>query len=207
MVFEGRTPRVCQAAREPCWSQLNGMPSAEVPRIIPKLIISPYSDRVPRISMFMEATHWSCTAESVVMMRTHNADSGFCYTHPGLPPGKATVMPYILQYAYRNCNATDLTVSLNCQTEYLTFRRPPLSCHRTYSKPTSTVMRRTLQPGLQPLSCQGPDNRTPATVMPLNLQSPLRRCHATLIQQTLQNSNSHLHAIALPGSLQPRSCH
>ena len=56
------------------------MPSAEVPGIFPKLIISPYSDRVPRISLFMEAAHWSCTTESVVMMRTHNADSGFCYT-------------------------------------------------------------------------------------------------------------------------------
>ena len=67
------------------------MPSAEVPGIFPKLVISPYSDRVPKISMFMEAAHWSCTAESVVMMRTHNADSGFCYTAPNLSIGDALV--------------------------------------------------------------------------------------------------------------------
>ena len=29
--------------------------------------------------MSMEATHWSCTAEAVMIMRTHNPDSGFCY--------------------------------------------------------------------------------------------------------------------------------
>ena len=33
--------------------------------------------------MSMRATHWSCTAEAVMMMRTHNADSGFWYTHQG----------------------------------------------------------------------------------------------------------------------------
>ena len=41
--------------------------------------------------MFMEATHWSCTAEAVMMMRTHNADSGFCYTAPNLGNGDASV--------------------------------------------------------------------------------------------------------------------
>ena len=56
------------------------MPSARVPGISPKLIISQCSDRVLGISMSMEATHWSCTAEAVMMVRTHDADSGFCYS-------------------------------------------------------------------------------------------------------------------------------
>ena len=30
--------------------------------------------------MFMETTHWSCTGEAAMMMRRHNADSGFCYS-------------------------------------------------------------------------------------------------------------------------------
>ena len=41
--------------------------------------------------MFMEATHWSCTAESVVMMRTHNDVGGFCYMAPNLRNGDALV--------------------------------------------------------------------------------------------------------------------
>ena len=56
------------------------MPSAKVQGIFPKLIIPEYSDRVLGISMSMEGTHWSCTAEAVMMMRTHSADSGFCYS-------------------------------------------------------------------------------------------------------------------------------
>ena len=65
------------------------MPPAEVPGIFPELIISPYSDRVPRISMFMKAAHWICIAQSGGMMRRHNADSGFCYTAPNLNIGDA----------------------------------------------------------------------------------------------------------------------
>ena len=61
-------------------------------------------------------------------------------THPGLAPSKATAMPYKLQYAYRNCHATDLTVGLVCPAEYLTFRQPPLSCNLAYTQTTATVM-------------------------------------------------------------------
>ena len=41
--------------------------------------------------MFLGETHWSCTGRTVVMMRTHIGDSGFCYTAPNLRNGDAPV--------------------------------------------------------------------------------------------------------------------
>ena len=41
--------------------------------------------------MSMEATHWSCTPEEVMMMRTHNADGGFSYAAPNYRNGDALV--------------------------------------------------------------------------------------------------------------------